>query len=307
MNTNLPVKILELDPPPLSELSQVIGERLSRHFGHVAANVVPCPDLRQPPFHLAGEGLCGNERIGDVGGPPHLRPSPRLDKKYSLPSIMKMIEMRQQSFVLGAAAGPFHVIGQNSELMPNLARGQDGEWQNETHYAKVNEEGQCHLDKVPDDSKDFGLMANLFASDGLPGDVIHIRVKRRTGDLNFTEAIQDALRTEYGERPISLGGVFLVRSGTTKVHVMTDFSPDSCPGPDHEWFKYYDSSSPLICLTVFHSVDSESWDLRMEHTHCFSTHGMGGHYHYDTTAEEVEYEAWLNTAKVIYRIDQPGQ
>ncbi|KAB8274761.1 hypothetical protein BDV30DRAFT_208644 [Aspergillus minisclerotigenes] len=307
MNTNLPVKRLTLDPPPLSELSQVIGERLSRHFGHVAANVVPCPDLRQPPFHLAGEGLCGNERIADVGGPPHLRPSPRLDKKYSLPSIMKMIEMRQQSFVLGAAAGPFHVIGQNSELMPNLARGQDGEWQNETHYAKVNEEGQCHLDKVPDDSTDFGLMANLFASDGLPGDVIHIRVKRRTGDLNFTEAIQDALKAEYGERPISLGGIFLVRSGTTKLHVMTDFSSDPCPGPDHEWFKYYDSSAPLICLTVFHSVDSESWDLRMGHTHCFSTHGMGGHYHYDTTAEEVEYEAWLNTAKVIYRIDQPGQ
>ncbi|KAE8378675.1 hypothetical protein BDV26DRAFT_187152 [Aspergillus bertholletiae] len=306
MNTNLPIKKLPLDPPPLTELSQVIGEGLSKGFGHVVANVVPCPDLRQSPFYLAGEGLCGNERIADIGGPPNLRPTPRLDKKYSLPTIMSMIEMQQRAFVLGAAGGPFHVIGQNSELMPNLARSNDGEWQNKTHYATVNDKGQCHLDQVPNDSKEFGLMANLFASDGLPGDVIHIRAKQRIGDLNFTDAIRDALKVQYGKQPISIGGIFLVRSGRTKLHVMTDFSPNPCPGPDHEWFKYYDAAAPLICLTVFHSVDLEEWDLRMEHTHCFSRHGMGGHYHYDTTAEEVEYEAWLNTAKTLYRIDQPG-
>jgi hypothetical protein len=47
----------------------------------------------------------------------------------------------------------------------------------------------------------------------------------------------------------------------------------------------------------------------MEHTHCFGGdgggEGDGGHYHFDTTPEEVEYEAYFNTAKVVYRVDQP--
>jgi hypothetical protein len=45
--------------------------------------------------------------------------------------------------------------------------------------------------------------------------------------------------------------------------------------------------------------------LRMEHTHCFSDHGDGGHYHFDTTPENVEYEAYFNIAKIIYRVDLP--
>ena len=45
----------------------------------------------------------------------------------------------------------------------------------------------------------------------------------------------------------------------------------------------------------------------MEHTHCFTTDGSnrGGHYHHDLEGEDVEYEAYFNTAKVIYRIDKP--
>ncbi len=42
----------------------------------------------------------------------------------------------------------------------------------------------------------------------------------------------------------------------------------------------------------------------MEHTHCFSEHGDSGHYHYDTTPDEVEYEGYFVPAETIYRIDQ---
>jgi len=48
-------------------------------------------------------------------------------------------------------------------------------------------------------------------------------------------------------------------------------------------------------------------DLRVEHTHCFSNHGDGGHYHYDTTPEEVEYHAILVMAEKIYRVDRPKE
>ena len=46
-------------------------------------------------------------------------------------------------------------------------------------------------------------------------------------------------------------------------------------------------------------------DLRVEHTHCFSMHGQGGHYHYDMTPKEVEYVAYYNVAEKIFRVDAP--
>ena len=46
-------------------------------------------------------------------------------------------------------------------------------------------------------------------------------------------------------------------------------------------------------------------DLRVEHFHCFSDHGEGGHYHYDVTPDEVQYSGFFNLAEKIYRIDRP--
>ena len=46
-------------------------------------------------------------------------------------------------------------------------------------------------------------------------------------------------------------------------------------------------------------------DLRIEHFHCFSDHGEGGHYHYDVTPDDVQYTGFFNVAEKIYRIDRP--
>ena len=47
-------------------------------------------------------------------------------------------------------------------------------------------------------------------------------------------------------------------------------------------------------------------DLRVEHAHCFSSHGEGGHYHYDVTPEEVEYHGYYTVAEELWRIDRPA-
>lgn len=46
-------------------------------------------------------------------------------------------------------------------------------------------------------------------------------------------------------------------------------------------------------------------DLRLEHFHSFSMHGHGGHYHYDTTPDVVEYEGYFHLAEKVVRIDKP--
>lgn len=50
---------------------------------------------------------------------------------------------------------------------------------------------------------------------------------------------------------------------------------------------------------------AQGLDLRVQHFHGFSSHGEGGHYHYDTTPEEVHYEGYFTLAPSIIRVDQP--
>lgn len=54
---------------------------------------------------------------------------------------------------------------------------------------------------------------------------------------------------------------------------------------------------PLSCL--------QGLDLRVEHTHCFSNHGEGGHYHYDVTPNDVDYHGYYTVAEQLVRIDRP--
>ncbi|KAF3053625.1 hypothetical protein E8E11_008592 [Didymella keratinophila] len=302
--SELPVQRVELKPPPIHELVDCIKNELTRNFKSASVSIEACPDLRKTPYNLAFSGLSGSPRVADVGGQPNLAPTPDFSKKYNLLDVAKLMEMPEdQGALLGAAAGPFHVVGMNSELMPNLAW-EHGKVINETHFAKVRDDGSALCEKLP--SCDCALMANLLGSAGLQGEVLHVTAASRKGSLNFTEAIRKALEDEYGPRTISLGGVFVVSKGKTKLHVMPDFSPTPLVTDEQKqnWLKFYEMEAPLVCLSVLHSYDP-GLDLRIEHTHCFSDHGEGGHYHYDTTPEDVQYEAWFNIAEVLYRIDRP--
>ncbi|KAK5048021.1 hypothetical protein LTR84_006211 [Exophiala bonariae] len=324
-DTSWPVRQTTLSPPSLQSLADAIDAGLSSNFAVASCTVDSPPDLTLPPFHLAAPGLNGSSRVVDIGGPPNLLPSPNLSKKYDMLSICQQIDMNPSSgFMLGAGAGPFHVLGQNSELMPNFAYGSaagSSPTRNRTHYAKITPSDDVTCCQLPD-STAFGLMCNLFCSEGAPGPCLHIVAKSRTGPLNFTETIQQAIKTSFGDKLVSLGGVFLIKRGSVNLHVMPDFL--SRPFESREgveaWLRYFDMQfdhdDPLICLSVLHSGNDGGMGLRMEHTHCFTVDAngdddksttKGGHYHYDleATKEEVEYEGWFNIAEMLYRIDQP--
>ncbi|OCT92327.1 hypothetical protein XELAEV_18015384mg, partial [Xenopus laevis] len=71
------------------------------------------------------------------------------------------------------------------------------------------------------------------------------------------------------------------------------------------WLKFYEMTAPLICQLVFVSHDP-GYDLCLEHTHCYSHHVEGGHYHYDTTPNTLEYLGYFHPAEFLYRIDKPS-
>ncbi|KAJ4396306.1 hypothetical protein N0V93_000525 [Gnomoniopsis smithogilvyi] len=309
-----PVRRIPLHPPSLEELAAAVHEGIQPNFITANTSVSLPPDLRQSPFHLAAPGLSGNPRVADVGGTANLRPLPRLEKRYDLLTIANLMDMSQEGgLLIGAGAGPFFDLGLNTELMPNFAYGSvaGNRVNNYTRYAKVLEGGNVLCEKVGT-STGFALMCNLLGSDGKTGPLLHIIARGRKGKLNFTEAIQKAIRDVYGDRLISLGGVFVIRSGKIKTHVMPDFpgKPFEDPNGVEDWLQFYDMSAPIVCLSVLHSGNDTGLNLRMEHTHCFGVDGAdenqkGGHYHFDLdeTKDVVEYEGWFNVAEVLYRID----
>ncbi|XP_078588340.1 ester hydrolase C11orf54 homolog [Branchiostoma floridae x Branchiostoma japonicum] len=295
--------------PPLDELAAVLQAGLSSNYLDAKVKVVDCPDLTQPPFTLAAPGLCGSPRVADVGGVPYLIPSPQLDKKFNLEQVAGQVDL-PGAFVLGAGAGAAHVVGVNCEMMPNIrTTGGAHSRNNQTRVSRVNtEDGTCILEHYEDtyQCRDFCLLANLFFCEGKPGKVLEVKAKVRTGQENFVSCMRKTLEQQYGDRPVALGGTFLLEKGQAKIHIMPGFSKTPLQSEEdvNNWLNFFEMSGPLINLSVFVSRDP-GLDLRVEHTHCFSHHGEGGHYHYDTTPEEVEYRGYFLPAEYIYRVDRP--
>lgn len=138
---SLSVEKVDLPSLDIEDICLVLRDGLSKYFESSSASVVDCPDLKLAPFNLAASGLGGQTAVADVGGPPYLIPLVQRNKVYSFEQISKIVNIGSETFLLGASAGPFNVVGQNCELMPNVSlRRTDDHFEvvnNNTHFAKV--------------------------------------------------------------------------------------------------------------------------------------------------------------------------
>ncbi|KAJ0180214.1 hypothetical protein K1T71_003618 [Dendrolimus kikuchii] len=141
---------------------------------------------------------------------------------------------------------------------------------------------------------------------GRGGAVIKVVVKKRIGEANFISAIRETLKNHYGDKIVGLGGTFLLRKGRGKFHVMPAFSTTPlCSDSDVDnWLHYFEMAAPMNVVGTLITGDPDL-DLRVQHFHGWGEHGDGGHYHYDTTPETVEYEGYFALAESIIRVDAP--
>ncbi|XP_023246177.1 ester hydrolase C11orf54 homolog [Copidosoma floridanum] len=296
----------ELHVPSLDEVKNVFIDALRENFAEAEIEVVDCPDLTQEPFTLSAPGLGGRVNILEIGGPPFLLPTVQRDKVYDIQSLLKDLKYGDRAFVAGAGAGPWPYLGTNCEMMMNVMM-DSAKLKNGTRIASVEKsEGSCVLETLKGNETRFSLLANLFLCEGIPGKVLKVHAKQRIGNKDFIATMQQALAEHYRDKLVGLGGTFVMMEGKAKQHVMPDFSEtplDSVKQLDH-WLKFYDMSAPLIAVGTFVSAETEL-DLRVQHFHSFSHHGEGGHYHIDTTPNDVEYLGYFNLSEVLYRIDQP--
>ncbi|KAM8976507.1 ester hydrolase C11orf54 homolog [Pelodytes ibericus] len=300
-----------LHVPGLEEISEVFKSGLQKNYAEVHVTVVDCPDLTQRPFCFPVKGLCGKARIADVGGVPYLVPTARADKIYNINTVAKNIKL-PGAYILGAGAVSVRSLGMNAEMIFSVQAETDTTPSvNGNYVASISpEDGSCLLKKYRDINSDdeFGLLSNLYASEGKPGKVIEVKVKKRIGEENFVSCMRKSLTDHYGQDAVGIGGTFIIQEGKAKLHIMpTEYS--ACPlttdDDVNKWLKFYEMKAPLICQSVFVSHDP-GFDLRLEHTHCFSHHGEGGHYHNDTTPDTVYYVGYFHPAEFLYRIDKPS-
>jgi hypothetical protein len=140
-----------------------------------------------------------------VGGVPYLVPLAQTDRRpYSLTKIADSLGYSDAAFFVGAAAGPCHKVGVNSELIPNFYKDEQMSV-NETHCAKLapGSEKGYELHKLTDIASacdEFCLLGNLFLSlgnlflsQGNPGIVVKVTAKKRTTDTNFVTVMRNIL------------------------------------------------------------------------------------------------------------------
>lgn len=324
--------------PSLPELVSVLGEGLKSYFAEVKVELVDCPDFREKPYKLAINGLHGQPIIADVGGGKcrskvsvnwlfsntnclilqvhNLIPHVNLESKFDLSMVVKAVygsnDEHYPAVAFGPGGGSFSSLGMCCEFMGSAKYEHDSNGVQMVscacRYVYVDDDGKGQLREQVNDDR-FGLMGNFYLSQNKVGKVLKIHTKKRIAKENYTQAVRAVLLSKYGpEKPVSMGGVFLINSGNAKLHIMPKYwpkEPSTDESVNNEWLKYYNiTKHPLVCLSVFHSHDP-GFNLRMEHTHCFNldTQDEAGHYHYDITPDIVEYEGYFNVAEMVYRLN----
>ncbi|XP_073944526.1 ester hydrolase C11orf54 homolog isoform X2 [Choristoneura fumiferana] len=308
--TKVPIEEKSLYTPPLEEIVNVLSRALKTNFESVAVSAEESPDLTQAPFSLTSPGLCGDVKLVEVGGPPFLVPTVRRDKVYDLAALLRHLR-RDPALLAGAGAGPWPYIGVNCEGIVNLSV-RNGSLEQGTRIVSVHPVGAAkgasgYLQRrLPNEETRSALLGNYLLSEGKPGKVIKVVVKKRIGELNFITAIREALKQHYGDNVVGLGGAFVLRAGRVKHHVMPDFAPAPiCSDADVDnWLHYFEMRAPISHVGTLVTGDL-GLDLRVQHFHGWGAHGDGGHYHYDTTPDQAEYEGYFAVAASVIRVDAP--
>lgn len=287
--------------------NSVLEEALKKNFDEVSVTIVDSPDLTQEPFHLASSGISGDATIIEYGNDDYLLPLVDKSKVYDLIPTIREIESYKEKefFACGAGAGPFEWKNQNCEGIFNLKVYQNGSTENESHIAQTTATGMEVL-KVPKNETRAALLGNIFLTEGKPGKVLKVVVRNRTGEENFISAMRTGLTEKYLENQVvGLGGVFIMKTGMANIHVMDKFSETPLDTTEqlNNWLTFHDMPAPLVALGNFVSQQTD-FKLRFQHFHCFSKHNHGGHYHYDTTPDIVEYEGYFNVAERIIIVDK---
>ena len=298
----------------LEQISEALKKGLQKNYKLVEISIVDCPNLKQ--WDCPAEGLSGNQKIIDVGGEPYMHDKKLIGAEFDYEEIAKKIGS-EKSYALGAGSGAMSCLGGHcGELVIN-----ENFITNESRsiIAQVDENQKCKSSKYT--SRKHGGLGNIYYSDGKPGKVIKIMIKGRSGKQgSLPQAMRTALKENLStenDNHFAVAGVFRILNGKIKSHVQPDYDTIKHEYYDpkqmkcvKDFLKFYEPIGPHFqCYSILWTGDPTGGKLNLresgEHTHFHSYKGTqdAGHYHFDVTPEEIEYECYFNIPEEVHRVN----
>jgi hypothetical protein len=298
----------------LNKISEALQSGLSNNYKVVEVSIVDCPNLRD--WDCPSEGISGNQKIIDVGGEPYMHDPNLIGAEFDYEEISKMIGS-EKSYALGAGSGAMSCLdGHCGELVINENLITD---ESKSIIARVGKNKECIAEKYT--ARKHGGLGNVFYTDGVRGKVIKIKIKGRSGEQgSLTQAMRKALSDNLqikNNDHMALAGVFRILKGKIRSHVQPDYKDIKHEYYDPEQMKcvkdflqFYEPVGPELqgyCLLWTGDPTGGNLNLREsgEHTHfhSYTKENIAGHYHFDVTPDEIEYEGYFNTAAEVYRVN----
>ena len=298
----------------LEQISEALKKGLQKNFKLVEISIVDCPNLKQ--WDCPAEGLSGNQKIIDVGGEPYMHDKKLIGAEFDYEEIAKKIGS-EKSYALGAGSGAMSCLGGhcgelviNENLITNESR---------SIIAQVDENQKCKSSKYT--ARKHGGLGNIYYSDGKSGKVIKIMIKGRSGKQgSLPQAMRTALKENLStenDNHFAVAGVFRILNGKIKSHVQPDYDTIKHEYYDpkqmkcvKDFLKFYEPIGPHFqCYSILWTGDPTGGKLNLresgEHTHFHSYKGTqdAGHYHFDVTPEEIEYECYFNIPEEVHRVN----
>ena len=304
----------KFNTPSLLNISKALDRGLKENYKEVLVNVVECPNLKK--WNCPAEGISGNEKIIDVGGEPYMHDQKFIGTEFDYEEISKKIGC-EKSYALGAGSGAMSCLnGHCGELIvnENLITSES-----KSVVARVGKNKECIVEKYTD--RKHGGLSNIYFSEGKIDKVIKIKIKGRVGNEgSLSQSMRSAL-TKYlpiqGNKHVALGGIFRILKGKIKSHVQPDYDDIKIQYYDpkkmkcvKDFLKFYEPvGSDLQCYSVLWTGDPTGGSLNLresgEHTHfhSFKNNSYAGHYHFDVTPDDIEYEGYFNVSKEVFRVN----
>ena len=298
----------------LEQISEALKKGLQKNYKLVEISIVDCPNLKQ--WDCPAEGLSGNQKIIDVGGEPYMHDKKLIGAEFDYEEIAKKIGS-EKSYALGAGSGAMSCLGGhcgelviNENLITNESR---------SIIAQVDKNQKCKSSKYT--ARKHGGLGNIYYSDGKPGKVIKIMIKGRSGKQgSLPQAMRTALKENLStenDNHFAVAGVFRILNGKIKSHVQPDYDTIKHEYYDpkqmkcvKDFLKFYEPIGPHFqCYSILWTGDPTGGKLNLresgEHTHFHSYKGTqdAGHYHFDVTPEEIEYECYFNIPEEVHRVN----
>ena len=310
----LTIKKTQFAKTSLEQISEALKKGLQKNYKLVEISIVDCPNLKQ--WDCPAEGLSGNQKIIDVGGEPYMHDKKLIGAEFDYEEIAKKIGS-EKSYALGAGSGAMSCLGGhcgelvfNENLITNESR---------SIIAQVDENQKCKSSKYT--ARKHGGLGNIYYSDGKPGKVIKIMIKGRSGKQgSLPQAMRTALKENLStenDNHFAVAGVFRILNGKIKSHVQPDYDTIKHEYYDpkqmkcvKDFLKFYEPIGPHFqCYSILWTGDPTGGKLNLresgEHTHFHSYKGTqdAGHYHFDVTPEEIEYECYFNIPEEVHRVN----